>query len=299
MIDNCVLVSNGKGGVGKTAITSSLSSLAAASGWRVLMVDIDPQGNLEREFGYTDISDRGLSLLRSVRDAQPLEVVASVRENLDVVAGGEFTSQLAEWVVVQNLTGGVDPSPRIEASLERIAGHYDLIVIDCPPGEAKLVDAFAAVAHYVVAPTTGDAASLDGLARVMSAIIDARAAGNPHIELLGIVVTFIPAGASSLEREIRAELAETFPPNTKIFSPTIRYAKKAAIDVRKRGIQPDEYEVLKDAAEREVPWYRTFKKTNVPRYSTAATGLADDYQRLVTAILDAYSTRQRELGHIG
>ncbi len=62
MIPNSILVLNGKGGVGKTSLTANLAGLAALSGWRVLAVDLDPQGNLGRDLGYLGDADDGQTL---------------------------------------------------------------------------------------------------------------------------------------------------------------------------------------------------------------------------------------------
>ena len=63
MLDNVLLVTNGKGGVGKTSLVANLAGLAVKAGWSVLAVDLDPQGNLARDLGYVDRSDGGQGLL--------------------------------------------------------------------------------------------------------------------------------------------------------------------------------------------------------------------------------------------
>src|SRR5712691_10386683 len=72
MIPSCVMVSNGKGGVLKTSLAANLSGLAAVSGWSVLAVDLDPQGNLATDLGCLDRSDGGEALLRAVAENAPL-----------------------------------------------------------------------------------------------------------------------------------------------------------------------------------------------------------------------------------
>ena len=59
MIPNSIVITNGKGGVGKTSLVANVAGLAAASGWRVLVIDADPQGNLARDLGVLDIADDG------------------------------------------------------------------------------------------------------------------------------------------------------------------------------------------------------------------------------------------------
>src|SRR5437667_7385914 len=95
VIPSCVMVSNGKGGVLKTSLAANLSGLAAASGWRVLAVDLDPQGNLAGDLGVLDRSDGGAGLFAAVAEHTPLEPLRAVRPGLDLVAGGPRTADLA------------------------------------------------------------------------------------------------------------------------------------------------------------------------------------------------------------
>ena len=68
MIPNSILTINGKGGVGKTSLVANIAGLTAASGWRVLAIDTDPQGNLARDLGVLPQADRGASVIRRDKD---------------------------------------------------------------------------------------------------------------------------------------------------------------------------------------------------------------------------------------
>ncbi|MGL5828951.1 MAG: ParA family protein, partial [Angustibacter sp.] len=87
--DRTIAVVNGKGGVGKTTITANVGGLLASSGHRVLLVDMDPQGNLAEELGYTnsEINDEGLALAQSLAFGAPLTPVENIRKGLDVIVG--------------------------------------------------------------------------------------------------------------------------------------------------------------------------------------------------------------------
>ncbi len=86
MLQRSIAVSNGKGGVGKTSVASHLAGIAAAAGWKVLAVDLDPQGNLGQDLGYyqADRGDSGRSLSDAVIDGTELVPLRDVRPNLDV-----------------------------------------------------------------------------------------------------------------------------------------------------------------------------------------------------------------------
>ena len=88
--DRVVAVINGKGGVLKTTLTANIGGLLAHSGYHVLLVDLDPQGNLAEDLGYTETStdDEGAALARGLIVGGDIEVVKDVRPNLDVLPGG-------------------------------------------------------------------------------------------------------------------------------------------------------------------------------------------------------------------
>ncbi len=87
-----VVVAQGKGGVGKTSLTANVAGLAAASGHRVLAVDLDQQGNLARDLGYEP--GDGERLLQAFVAGQPVPVVKGIRPGLDVVPGGPAIGDL-------------------------------------------------------------------------------------------------------------------------------------------------------------------------------------------------------------
>lgn len=94
MIPNSILVMNGKGGVGKTSLVANLSAVAAAGGWRVLAIDIDPQGNLARDLGVLEPSDGGCNLREAALARELLQPLRNVRPNLDLAPGGEHLAAL-------------------------------------------------------------------------------------------------------------------------------------------------------------------------------------------------------------
>jgi len=297
VISQGLVVCQGKGGVGKTCTTAAIASLAAASGWRVLIIDLDPQGNIAREFGYTSVSDRGEGLYQSVYLDQPLRVLQNVRPNIDVVPGGERTRLLADSLMIES-TRNSNAFERFNRVVTEASADYDLVVVDTPPGDLILQRAILGIAHYVLVPTSGDAASTDGLAIILSQIVNARGDYNPDLELLGVVVNFIPTNAKALDRQIRENLRELLGDVAPVFSPSIRINKMAAIGQRDAGVQVLEYERLKKQNDAENPWYKSLgTKESIKRYSSGAAGLASDYQKLVNEILTAFTKRQSELGY--
>jgi chromosome partitioning protein len=290
MIPSAVMVSNGKGGVLKTSLAANLAGLAATSAWRVLAVDLDPQGNLACDLGVLERSDGGEALLRAVAESLPLAPLSDVRPGLDLVAGGPRTGELAGHLSRAALSGQVVHG-WLERTLAPLAGSYDLVVFDCPPGEALIHTLAMTAAHYVLIPTQPDVASIHGLGAVFSRLLDVRATTNPAIEVLGVVVGPVGTQSKVIVRQTRTRLTEILGESVAVFEPTIRLAQAAAVHCRDRGLLAHEYEAEALSAE---PWYRR-RHRDGPNFSSAAAGLAEDYQSLVEAILAAYSTRQHEL----
>ena len=292
MIPSAVMVSNGKGGVLKTSLTANVAGLAAVSGWRVLAVDLDPQGNLATDLGVLDRSDGGEGLLRAVAEAVPLVPLKDVRPNLDLVAGGPRTAELAGHLSRAVLSGKVAHG-WLERALAPLVGEYNLVVFDCPPGEALIHTLAMTAAHYVIIPTQPDLSSIHGLGAVFTRLLDVRTDTNPTIEILGVVVGPVGTQSTAIVRDTKAHLAEVLGETIPVFDPTIRLAQAAAVHCRERGLLAHEYEQAAGAA---APWWqRRAAKDRGPSFSTAAAGLAEDYQRLTEAILAAYTTRQGEL----
>ena len=283
MIPNSLVVAASKGGAGKTSLAGALASLAAVSGWRVLLVDLDPQGNQAREFGYMSESDGGRGLFNAVVTGSSVAPMRQVRENLDVVAGGRHLRKLVNWLAAEAQD---DPMAiqGLEHALAEAASEVDLVVVDTPPGEMLLHAAIANMGRFIVIPTQGDAASNDGISEVLTLIDGARHGNppNPYLELLGVVVMFVPSGGTVLDRRIREDLTSLLGDEVTLFTPSVRYSKQAALDLRERGLTVGEYEALRGGPA-------------APRFSSAAGGLAEDYQRLSEAILSAFSSRVAEV----
>lgn len=286
------MVSNGKGGVLKTSLAANVAGLAAVSGWRVLAVDLDPQGNLATDLGVLAESDGGEGLLQAVTGAAPLAPLKEVRPGLDLVAGGPRTGELAGHLSRAALSGQLVHG-WLERALAPVAGEYNLIVLDCPPGEALIHTLAMTTAHFVVIPTQPDVASIHGLGAVFGRLLEVRDSTNPAIEVLGVVVGPVGTQSTAIVRDTRGRLTEILGESIPVFDPTIRLAQAAAVHCRDRGLLAHEYE---SAAGNAIPWYKLRgEKSQGQKFSSAASGLAEDYQRLTEAILAAYTTRQSEL----
>lgn len=282
MHSGIVAVGNAKGGVGKTSIVANIAGIAALAGWEVLAIDLDPQGNLATDLGYTEHpdNDRGRSIATGVRTGSPLKVIEQVRSGLDVVpGGGEFSSVLAL----------LEQSPGIITRLlDPVADNYDLVLIDCPPAGGPIVDAALIASKWLVVPVRADAASLDGLQMIARRFAPIRRSLNPDLELLGIVLFDFARNATAIQAHVRELLEADLEGAAPILPGPIRRSERSAFDMRQAGLLAHEYEERVREAER-VPLSDRIAASRAgdppQRYSTAAPGLASDYLHLANAVL--------------
>lgn len=288
VLTNAIAVTNGKGGVCKTTLAANLAVGAAMAGWKVLVVDLDPQGNLVGDLGVD--GDNGDSLRRAVMLPDPAQLeIINAREGVDVIAGGLAMSET--WLLVSARARESDTALEcIGDVLAQIADNYDLIVFDTPPAAGHVaVDVALATAAHVVVPTRPDAASIDGLALTAKACAAARTR-NPALRVLGVVVYGLGAGDKAMRRKVYNELETLLGGNVEVFDPPIRDARKAAIDQRDAGIVAAEYELAAATAPPSQWWKRRRGELqSEPTYSTAAAGLAGDYQTVIRQILTAFT----------
>lgn len=292
MLHRSIAVSNGKGGAGKTSLAAHLAALAGDSGWRVLAVDLDPQGNLGQDLGYFQAgrSDGGAGLARAVMDETAAEPVRDVRPGLDVLSAGEQTEDLLDHLGRRYRR---DPAAllSIERALAPIAEQYQLIVFDCPPGDRLMLDAALTAAHYIVIPTQADDGSLLGLQRVARRFSQLRSTTNPALELLGVALFNLGANDRRIHAEVRSDLSTALRDVAPVFEAFIRHARKASRDMRRRGQLAFEYhESAKDAR----PWYDRQPGEAPEGFASNAADLSGDYQRLCGEILQRYIARHND-----
>jgi cellulose biosynthesis protein BcsQ len=294
MLSQAIAISNAKGGVGKTSLVANIGVVAANSGWQVLLVDLDPQGNLGADLGYRHdgSSDEGAGLARALRLGEALEPLVMVRRNLDVVPGGAETAELAESFRSGHgtLDGAVAAMAQAFAPL---AEDYDLILFDCPPGDGVLGRLGLALSRALVVPVKMDAGSLDGLELMARRYTAVTASGiNPFLELLGIVLFDVGLQATALRRQLVEEIRTDFGGDVRVFDSAIRHSQRAAFDMRREGFTALEYETVASEDQRlRMELLRrggTSLRDAGPARSASASGLATDYVALANEVLGAF-----------
>lgn len=293
-LDRCVAVMNGKGGVGKTSIVANVGALAAAAGYRVLLVDLDPQGNLGEDLGYTGTStdDEGRQLLTAVAAGQPVSISGSVRDRLDVVAGGVHTEELEGVLGLRRQRTPEASVIALRDVLEPISDGYDLILLDCPPGGASLQDAALGAARWLIIPSKTDSSSRKGMRTVARRFIDAKNAGAT-VDLLGVVLFGSSSSATTVREQARHDLAGDLGGVAPVFASVIRHSEASARAARRDGRVCFELEV--DAASQPAWWERLANPTiDLRDVPASVTGLAGDYQQLAEEILTSIAAAEQQ-----
>lgn len=233
-----IAVANGKGGVGKTSTATHLGGQAAASGRRVLLVDLDPQGNTVEDLGYVN-DDHGASLVRAVMAGTPVRILHDVRPRLDVVPGGEHLNELADHFHSRRLRrrDGEDSALLgLARAIAPVAAGYDLVVVDCPPANSDVLqDAALELAKYLLIPTHSDKSSRNGIIEMARRFSYVRQHGNPDLELLGVLLFGVTSSATTVKRAARGWIDGALQGQAPVFDATIRHVEATAYEVREQG----------------------------------------------------------------
>ena len=207
-------IANQKGGVGKTTTTVNLAAGLARVDQRVLVVDLDPQGNATMGSG---IDKRALEL--SVYDVLLENAsIAEVRQRNDKVgydligANRELAGAEVELVELERR------DRRLKAALETVADQYDFVLIDCPPSLSMLTLNGLCSAHGVIVPMQCEYFALEGLSDLVNTIKQVHANLNPDLQIIGLLrVMFDPR--ITLQQQVSEQLKSHF--GDKVFDTVI------------------------------------------------------------------------------
>ena len=181
-----IAVANQKGGVGKTTSAINLATAFAATGWRVLLIDFDPQGNASTGLGV-DQSARARSSYEVLRgDCTLAEATIATRvPRLDLIAA---TVDLSGAEI--ELIDFTERTHRLDAALDAAPpGRWDICLIDCPPSLGLLTINALVAARMLLIPLQCEFFALEGLSQLLSTFERIRARFNPHLSILGVALT--------------------------------------------------------------------------------------------------------------
>ncbi|WP_288925896.1 AAA family ATPase [uncultured Maritimibacter sp.] len=202
-----IAVTNQKGGVGKTTTAINLGAALAMKGNKVLIVDLDPQGNASTGLGI-EPQDRESTTYDLLLEESPLEsvVLQTEIENLWIApATTDLSSADIELVANEKRSHLLHDSLRAPTA-ERLG--LDYILIDCPPSLNLLTVNALVAAHSVLIPLQSEFFALEGLSQLMLTIREVREAANPKLRIEGVVLTMHDM-RNNLAQQVEADARDT------------------------------------------------------------------------------------------
>lgn len=200
-----IAFTNKKGGVGKTTTAVNMAAYCAEFGKRVLLVDIDSQGNATTALGFSKSS-----LKKSVHnvlvedDSASANIIPTQVKLLDILpANVDLSGAEVDLVYKRNR------ERILKEALDKVRGNYDYIFIDCPPSLGLLTINAWVAADSVIIPLQSEYFALEGVSQLMNTIALVRQRLNPTLSIEGVVITMYD-GRALISKQITAEIKKFF-----------------------------------------------------------------------------------------
>lgn len=208
-----VAITNQKGGVGKTTTAVNLAACVAAKGKKVLIVDLDPQGNTTSGFGVAKHSVKTSLYPLLIGEADAREAIIHTNFNVDLIASNiQLSGAGIELVALPNRES------RLRTALLPVMNYYDFIFIDCPPSLDLLTLNGLCAADTVLVPIQCEFFALEGLSELMNTVRTVKKMYNPMIEVEGVLLTMFD-GRLNLTLQVLNEVKKFF--GDKVYKTTI------------------------------------------------------------------------------
>lgn len=194
-----IMVAIQKGGQSKTVSTVIIAEMLAASGYKVLVLDLDSQGNATQMLTQQSIyTYSGNTILEAIKERNPRKYILHPRKNIDLLPADDMLVSFSRYIYQERIS---NPVKTLGNAMADIEDDYDFILMDCPPNLGDIVLNAIVYSDYIIIPVNPDAFGMDALDRFVENIKEAREAGHTTAEILGILFT-LRDKRNALERTI-------------------------------------------------------------------------------------------------
>lgn len=200
-----IAIANQKGGVGKTTTAINLAAACALKGKKVLLIDLDPQGNSSLSFlDLGTVESGAFELFTELTESWDRFIYSTNVKNLDIVPARINLAKLEA-----KLVGDFDAIFRLRDRIEEISSKYDFIFFDTPPTLGLItVNALVAASHVII-PIQSSYFALEGTDDLLETIEKVRSRPNPDLEILGVLVTLFDK-RTALSKDVEAHIRKVF-----------------------------------------------------------------------------------------
>lgn len=294
-LSRVIVWANDKGGVGKTSCCTNCAGQFARNDFKVLIIDMNNQGNAVIDLGCKDhpINDKGLALSQALTSGTPL-VPRQVpgRENLYLIPGGEELADVPFIIGLKRSRKGKEADLALQKVLADIAPDFDLIFIDSPPENLLLLDLALAASRWLMIPTRTDSASIDGMRRVAGQFAQARQI-NSQIQLMGAVLFATTRNASRIHATAYGQIENAFGGRSPSFKSFIGHSEALAQESRDPGRGKLAHE-LESLAKDQPAWWEALRSgEKKPRVSLTASTVSTDYSNVCLEMINIINKAEK------